>query len=316
MLAPEGHGEPGEIWMLKLPMYGLTILSRRFFETLSEFMRAVGYGHFPGHDNYLFRRIRTSPTAKEANELAKEAEDVGLKPRPRCTDATKHSPLGPATHKPVLGRDGKPRRPVYKHPYPEEMDLASFQDTPTVAFEPHAAKGLGPDVEFSLPWGSCAEMVCACVDGLLGATHHSAQMAREFTRRFGAKTDPMGDPYLGMDVMQDLKLKNGTIFLGFTTHLGRLAERLKSGEEPEIRTATGRLLWLTNHLFATHLFELKGMLRRVNKPTAEDYRAFSIAVGKMENTFFNPDLPEFLVSRASPSTRTSKLTKLDNLERP
>ena len=71
------------------------------------------------------------------------------------------------------------------------MDLPEFQDSPTVAFEPHAAKGLGPDVNFALPWGTYAELTCACVDDVLGATHHSAQMAKEFIRRFGAKTDPM-----------------------------------------------------------------------------------------------------------------------------
>jgi hypothetical protein len=251
MFAPEGYGKPGEMWMLKLPIYGLTTSSRRFFETLSEFMRAAGYEHFPGHDNCLFRRIRTLPTAKETNDLGKgkEAAEIGLKPRPHCSEEATHRPMGPATHKPVLDKDGTPIRPSFEYPYSEEMDLPAFQDTPTVAFEPHADKGLGPEVEFSLPWGSHAELICAHVDDLLGATHHSAQMAREFTRRFGAKTGPMGNLYLGMDMVQDLR--NGTIFLGFTTCLGHLAERLKSDIDPEIRSVTGWLLWLTNDLFAT-----------------------------------------------------------------
>ena len=128
MFAPEGYGKPGETWVLRLPIYGLTMSSRRFFETPSEFMRAVGHEHFPGHDNCLFRRIRTLPTAKEANKLGKEAGEIGLKPRPHCSEEDTHRPMGPATHKPVLGRDGTQIRPVFECPYPEEMDLPEFQD--------------------------------------------------------------------------------------------------------------------------------------------------------------------------------------------
>jgi len=275
MYAPEGFGEPGEIYQLLLPIYGLTISSRRFFETLSEFLRAIGYEHFPGHDNCLFRRVRTLPTAEEANTLASEALAIGLKPRPKITitaDGTPIGPIprGPATLSPTLDADGQPIRPSHMYSYPEYMDLPEFQANPTVAFEPHAAEGLGPDVNFALPWGTYPEMACAYVDDILGATHHSAQMAKEFIRRFGAKTDPMGSLYLGMDLIQDLE--KGYIFLGFKTYLGRIAERLKSKEEPELRTVTGWLLWLTNNLFATHLVEVKDLLRRVNKPTTEDYK--------------------------------------------
>ena len=35
MYAPEGYGSPGEIWGICLPLYGLTVSSRRFYESLS-----------------------------------------------------------------------------------------------------------------------------------------------------------------------------------------------------------------------------------------------------------------------------------------
>jgi hypothetical protein len=38
MHAPEGHGTKGEIYQIMLPLYGLTIASRKFYESPSEFM--------------------------------------------------------------------------------------------------------------------------------------------------------------------------------------------------------------------------------------------------------------------------------------
>ena len=66
MYAPEGFGQPGEIWKLQLPLYGLTVSSRRFYESLSEFLRAIGFEHFAGGDPCLFRRLHRLPTEHEA----------------------------------------------------------------------------------------------------------------------------------------------------------------------------------------------------------------------------------------------------------
>ena len=45
-----------EIWSVLLPIYGLTISSRLFYQCVSEFFRSIGMGHFMG-DPCLFRRL-------------------------------------------------------------------------------------------------------------------------------------------------------------------------------------------------------------------------------------------------------------------
>ena len=69
MFAPEGFGKPGEIWNIKLPLYGLTVSSRRFYESLSEFMRAIGFQHFSGGDPCLLRRQRPLPTGLRVHTI-------------------------------------------------------------------------------------------------------------------------------------------------------------------------------------------------------------------------------------------------------
>ena len=82
MHAPEGYGSPGEIWGICLPLYGLTVSSRRFYESLSEFMRAVGFSHFGGGDPCLFRRKRQLPNELQAKVNHTSAQEAGLPGRP------------------------------------------------------------------------------------------------------------------------------------------------------------------------------------------------------------------------------------------
>ena len=49
MYAPEGFSTfAGGIWQVCLPLYGLTISSRKSYESLSGFLRAIGFQHFAG----------------------------------------------------------------------------------------------------------------------------------------------------------------------------------------------------------------------------------------------------------------------------
>ena len=73
MFAPEGFESfDGEIWQICLPLYGLTISSRKFYESLSEFMRSIGFVHFAGGDPCLFRRPKVLPNTQQTfdNHLA------------------------------------------------------------------------------------------------------------------------------------------------------------------------------------------------------------------------------------------------------
>ena len=45
--APDGHASfEKEIWSVLLPIYGLTISSRLFYQCVSEFFRSIGMEHF------------------------------------------------------------------------------------------------------------------------------------------------------------------------------------------------------------------------------------------------------------------------------
>jgi hypothetical protein len=80
---PGGCGTPGEIWAICLPLYGLTVSSRRFYESLSEFMRAVGFSHFPGVIHVCSVEGANYPTnASQAKVNHFSAQEVGLPGRP------------------------------------------------------------------------------------------------------------------------------------------------------------------------------------------------------------------------------------------
>jgi hypothetical protein len=167
MHAPHGFAKfPGAIYEILLPLYGLTVSSRRFYESLSEFMRALGFQHFAGGDPCLFRRPRNMPTTKEiaANNLAAQKWD--LPPRP--------SGAPPVSPKP--SRSGT--APTHEHPCPERFDQPEYKSTPNARFEPFHAEGLAPDAINGLFAGTHYEMAGACVDDLLVATHTSAQTNR------------------------------------------------------------------------------------------------------------------------------------------
>ena len=56
--APPGFSEfPGEIWEVLVPIYGLTISARLWYQCISEFLRQIGFEHYHG-DPCLFRRLR------------------------------------------------------------------------------------------------------------------------------------------------------------------------------------------------------------------------------------------------------------------
>jgi len=261
MYAPHGFAKfPGEIYEILLPLYGLTVSSRRFYESLSEFMRALGFQHFAGGDPCLFRRPRNMPTPKEiaANNLA--AQKWNLPPRPSGAPpmSPKSSRSGPA--------------PTFEYPYPERFDQPEYKSTPNVRFEPFHSEGLAPDAINGLFAGTYYEMAGAYVDDLLVATHTSAQIADDFVRRFEAKVSPPGNMYLGMDYEQNLV--EGWIAIGFKTCLERSIERIK-GLKPEdinLRSNAGVLLWVCLHVHGPYLVEVKALTRRVNLNLPEDIK--------------------------------------------
>jgi hypothetical protein len=55
--APRGFATfPGEIWEVLVPIYGLTISARLWYQCISEFLRQIGFVHYHG-DPCLFRRL-------------------------------------------------------------------------------------------------------------------------------------------------------------------------------------------------------------------------------------------------------------------
>ena len=179
MFAPTGFESfPGEIYQILLPLYGLTISSRRFYESLSEFLRAIGFEHFAGGDPCLFRRLKRTPTSEEIQEYNLNAPNFGLTPRPTSaeTRAPMPSRVGPA--------------PRCEYPYPHFMDNDDYKSSPNVRFEPFHATGLAPDAMNGLFPGTYFELAAAYVDDLLGATHETAMLAEAFVERFAAKVSP------------------------------------------------------------------------------------------------------------------------------
>ena len=135
MCAPQGPGEEGATWKICLPVYGLAISSRKFYEPLSEFMRSIGFEHFPGGDPCLFRRLRRTPNDSDIETNNAAARKHGLPGRPLIPAAMPRAPL-PSRDVPA---------PECEYPYPEFMDTAEYKETPNVAFEKHHATGLAPN---------------------------------------------------------------------------------------------------------------------------------------------------------------------------
>ena len=265
MYAPEGFGQPGEIWKLQLPLYGLTVSSRRFYESLSEFLRAIGFEHFAGGDPCLFRRLQRLPTEHEAYQNHLSAVDMEMKGRPVADGKVLSQALPRA---PQSSRVGPATSPSY--PYPEYMDLPEYKKAPNVAFETFHADGLDPEAINGLLQGMYYEFAACYVDDLLGLTHAAAALAAEFIRRFAAKISPPGSMYLGLNYEQNLL--EGWIRIGFRTCLERTVERIKGQTPFEIglRSLVGILLWLTLHIFGTHIVEIKALARRTNQDLPED----------------------------------------------
>jgi len=258
MHAPEGFGEPNEVWLIILPLYGLTVSSRRFYEALSEFLRAIGFEHFSGGDPCLFRRVKRIPSKAETATNTAKAVAKGLAARPLSAP-----PFGP-----LPARIGPCERHEYS--YPEYMELPEYKDSPNVPFEIHHATGLHPNAMNGLFPGEYAELAATYVDDLIGASHETAVAADEFIRRFGAKLSPPGSMYLGLGFEQNLA--EGWIAIDFEKYLLRAMERITGMDPEEITVAmmAGILLWLTMHLFAPHLVECKAFTRRANQNLPED----------------------------------------------
>jgi hypothetical protein len=169
---------------------------------------------------------------------------------------------------PQHSKEGPPDCKTF--PHPEYMEEPHYKTDPNVAFEPFHVEGLDPSSTNGLHAGEHYEMAAVHVDDLLALTHEAAAMARLFIRRFGAKISPPGSMYIGMNYNQNLL--EGFISIGFQTCLERTMERIKgqSAEQIGIRSLVGILLWLTLHIFATHLVETKALARRTNQNLPED----------------------------------------------
>ena len=130
--------------------------------------------------------------------------------------------------------------------------------------------GLAPDASNGLFPNQYYEIAGAYVDDLISATHHAARLAEDFLRRFGAKISPPGSMYVGMDYLQNLA--EGWVSIGFETCLNRAMERMKNLDPDEInlRSIVGILLWVSLHIFATYLAEVKALTRRTNQNLPED----------------------------------------------
>jgi hypothetical protein len=319
MFAPEGFGNPGEIWRICLPLYGLTISSRRFYESLSEFMRAVGFSHFAGGDPCLFRRTRLLPNATQAQINNTKSVGIGLQGRPLEKTGDFAIPdVNGATmildddaivahtlpRGPQPSRIGPPNMPTRN--YPKYMDEEEYKSQPNVDFEPHHAVGLAPDAMNGLFPGTYYELAITYVDDLLGATHEAQEMAAEFIQRFQAKNSPPGSMYLGLNYEQNLL--EGWIAIGFKTCLERTMERIQdqTPEEIGIRSLVGILLWVTLHIFGTHLVEVKSLARRTNQNLPEDGKTalaliFELYARRGQRIFYhrNADTDRQFVPRSS-----------------
>jgi len=266
MYAPRGYADfKGEVYQILLPLYGLTVSSRRFYESLSEFMRELGFEHYAGGDPCLFRRPQRIPTKKEVEDNNVAGRKWNLEERPKGAE-----PRGPAHSLPE-------EAPAYHHPYPDFMDDEAYKTSPNVSFEPHHSEGLAPDATNGLPKGAYYELAICYVDDLLGLSHHTAALVEAFVRRFAATVSPPGSMYLGMNYQQNLQ--EGWIAIGFQTCLERAIERISALPPAEInlRSNVGVLLWVTLHGFGPYLAEVKGLTRRVNQNLVEDLK-FSTAL--------------------------------------
>ena len=158
VFAPEGFALfDGEIWQICLPLYGPTISSRKFYESLSEFLRAIGFEHYGGGGPCLFRRARVLPALQQTFNNHVEARTFKLPGRPlKPLDKDKGSNLAgpedllpPALPRaPTPSRIGPPPRDSFR--YPAYMDQPEYKPSPNVRFEPFHAGGLAPDASNGL----------------------------------------------------------------------------------------------------------------------------------------------------------------------
>jgi hypothetical protein len=213
----------------------------------------------------LFRRKRQLPNASQAKVNHFSAQEAGLPGRPM-----KNGEVLPKTmpRAPQPSRIGPPVQVEIE--CPDYMDAPEHKDEPNVPFEMHHAAGLNHEAMNGLFPGEYYEMAIVCVDDLLGLTHQPAALAALFILRFAVKISPPGSMYLGLNYEQNLE--EGFIAIGFMTCLERTIERLtgQTAEEIGTRSLVGILLWLTLHVFATHLVEVKSLARRVNQNLVED----------------------------------------------
>jgi hypothetical protein len=167
--APPGFSTfPSEIWEVLVPIYGLTIFARLWYQCISEFLRQVGFEHYHG-DPCLLRRLRGSGI---------------VPPYPEHTDCP-------------IWRRAAPNEPFEGH-HVQTLSKGSTSrlPSPNVLEDPPFPLG-----GFGRPHGKYYyEIVFLYVDDTAIGSYDLPGVISEFSRRFEMTTGDNGSTFLGLNI--------------------------------------------------------------------------------------------------------------------
>ena len=234
--APGGFAAfPGEIWSVQLPIYGLSISSRLFYQCMSEFFRSIGMTHFMG-DPCLFRRM----------------EGPGIEhPYPEHTDSMDWRRMAPNQR--------------FEGHHVEQLSPEATHQLPT----PNVLEG-SPMSIHSHNGKHYFSIGLLYVDDILIASHDITSLVATFERRFDITFGSNGSRFLGFNLYQDDNTHE--IRITFEDYLDRAVEHVESLPENEVTifAMVGILQWVTSNIFGSHAGEVKELARRMNLQLPED----------------------------------------------
>ena len=236
--APPGFESfSGEVWCVLLPIYGLTMSAKIFYQCVSEFFRMIGFTHFIG-DPCLFRRL----------------EGPGVQyPYPDHTDSPDWRRMAP-------NEDFTPH-------HVSQLDADAIVALP----RPNILEG-SPVSVVSHKGKYYFSIGMLYVDDIALASHDVTTLINVFSRRFRISVGENGGKYLGFNMWQDPKTK--AIRINFVDYLTRAVEQVAATDPDEVTiySLVGILQWITSIIFGTHAGEVKSLARRMNKQTAADLK--------------------------------------------
>jgi hypothetical protein len=261
----------GEVWKVLAPINGLDDSGHTFYQTVSEFMRMMGYKHHHS-DPCFFRRLRgpgvrcQCPEHTDCPTWRREAPNEDFNPHhvqminPKETNALPHPNVlqtADPTHYKDVAMASMSDEEVAQH----QLSDADFMDVIEQLFKAKSGEERTHYYELAL-W---------CVDDFMTGTHDKDTILEALQRRFGKITMHInGGMFLGHDVEYDTA--KSIIILRLRTYMERVMEAMvkKGTEDMTLNSNVGILNWATSCVFGTHQKEARVLASAANLELQED----------------------------------------------